>query len=316
MKILKIFLLFILVISYNVKAYDRYQADKPYFILIPGAGASGGKLYVKNLTKLLKVSGHGEYFSEYYKLMAKLEIPFTICPQIEDKDKRLLTVRANECSEIIKRLVSGNTPRRNIVLVGHSMGGNIARLVADDKKVSNYIHSVLTLSSPNKGTVLSDFVYEQYKEGYQCNFYRWVIEFIGFTPENKEYIKELEVARSYPDQSVYRAMDVEQNPNVQYFSFSNSVKRSALLPLEFVRSVLSKEIVKRGYDNTEYKDRNDGIVPEYSMPYGNYLGHIEADHWEVLCIGILKFSKGCKKTMDKIIPFFNKVRDQVQQDLN
>ena len=55
------------------------------------------------------------------------------------------------------KITENEIKSRRIILLGHSVGGNIARLVARDILVGNFVHSVLTISTPHKGTILADF---------------------------------------------------------------------------------------------------------------------------------------------------------------
>lgn len=189
-------------------AASAYSGDKPYIVLIPGAGASGGKIYVKHLARLLRVTGHGEYFAEYEKILDEMNLPYLLCPKTEDRDERRLTVRAAECVQQILGLIIGKRVRRNIIIIGHSMGGNIARMVAVNPLIERSIHSVLTIASPHQGTVLADFVFENMPEGVDNAVYAAIMNFIGFVPDKKRYLQELVTDRRQGRPDLYVAQDI------------------------------------------------------------------------------------------------------------
>ena len=298
--------------------FDNYDPDRPYVILIPGAGSNGGKLYVKSLTEILHLTGHEDYFEGYYKILDDIDVPFTLCPQTQDKDSRLLTTRAAECVTHIwnEMRKSRKLPRKNIFILGHSMGGNIARLVAADPLLGNYIDSVLTISTPNKGTAMADFVFEHYDKRWLNAFYKSVMELIGFTPGSKKYIKELTTQRKSNVPALYMAQDVRKHPRVKYYSISNSKKRNFTMPpLEVTRVLLKKQIEKLGLDNTKFGAANDGLIPAYAMVHGEHVGHVKADHFEGVCIGILEGTKGCKRMKKLLVPFLKNKVDELRMKL-
>lgn len=205
--------------------------------------------------------------------------------------------------------------RRNIILLGHSMGGNIARMVANDPRLAPFIHSVVTIATPHHGTPIADFIFDQYSKGWESEIYRTVIEGIGFTPVEKEYLAELRTERLPDSPNVYYAQDVRALPFINYYSLTNSMEHTLMPPLEVTNLVLKDEIRKRGLDQTSYGVANDGLAPEYSMVYGKVIGSVQADHWETLCIGILKFTKGCEQTKQVLFPFLKSLNQEIVDNL-
>ena len=66
-----------------------------------------------------------------------------------------------------------------------------------DERLSPYVHSVLSISTPHFGTILGDYVFEQYYSGedFETPFTRWIIDTLDFAPTRRNYIKELTVGR-------------------------------------------------------------------------------------------------------------------------
>ncbi len=301
---------------------DVYNPTKPYIVLIPGAGSNGGEIYVKNLTTLLRITGHGEYFSSYQEILHGMGLSTMLCPKTKDQDRRPLLTRALECvvaiqAAVIQGTIQNRRPivRRNIILLGHSMGGNIARMVANDPRLAPFIHSVVTIATPHQGTPIADFIFDQYSKGWESEFYRTVIEGIGFTPVEKEYLGELRTERLPDSPQTYYAQDVRALPFINYYSLTNSMDHTLMPPLEVTNLVIKNELKKRGLDQTQYGVANDGLAPEYSMVYGKVIGSVRADHWETLCIGILKFTQGCEETKQVLFPFLENLADQLSHQL-
>ena len=279
-----------------------------HIVLIPGSGASNGVMNLGKVTEIAHATGHKYYFKEYAKLLTSLEIPFSYCLLKEDKDARTLVSRAKECVEnVLQTIRDKSLSPKSILLLGHSMGGNIARLVAKDVIVSRYIHSVLSVSTPHKGTILADYVFEQYYSGedFGTPFYRWIIDTLDFAPTRRNYIKELTVERPL-DPSNYLAQDVLKTDGVQYYSISNYMRGVPKSLFFMTWKILNNLIVQRDLGRSLYGKLNDGVIPTYSMVYGEHLGTVQADHAEGLCLGMFKLTTGCKRMLNLLIPTLKK----------
>ena len=173
---------------------------------------------------------------------------------------------------------------RDIVIMGHSMGGLIARELAQDPRVSSCMKSVVEVSSPNQGATIADFAIEHATaEDTGFDFYQGLVNVIGFTPDHKRTSRNFErIARRIPRRNKPRsfdAQDLADNPAVQYFSISSSYSKNPLEilePISVMRGITSDELTQLKLDQTSYGTLNDGIVPEYSQIHGTYLGHLES----------------------------------------
>ena len=279
-----------------------------HVVLIPGSGASNGVMNLGKITGIAHATGHKYYFKEYARVLTRLKISHSYCLLQEDEDSRTLIERAAECvSNILNTAQEKKLGDKTILLIGHSMGGNIARLVAANSVLSPYINSVLTVSTPHQGTILADYVFEQYYSGedFETPFYRLIIDTIDFAPTRRNYIKELTVSRPLSPE-VYLPQDVVDNETVNYYSISNYMRGfpSSLFFMTF--KILEDLVEDRDLSNTPYEKLNDGVIPTYSMVYGEHLGTVQADHAEGLCIGSFKFKSGCHRMMNLLIPTLKK----------
>ena len=271
-------------------------------VLIPGAAASAGEIYLGDITDFAHSTGHRYYFSGYEDLLNEMKIPYDQCLKTKDFDRRSLIDRSEECIKNIKKLlIKKNISGKKLLLLGHSMGGNIARLVAADESVSDYVHTVMTISTPHKGTLIADYAYTQFTEGedIQTPFYKLLMRVIDFKPNSRLYFKEMFSQRVW-GQETYRAQDVEDNKDVHYYSISNYTNYNPAGIFHLTWTILKSEMKKYQQDQQEFGLKSDGIIPTFSMIHGKHLGMVKADHVEGLCIGVFSLSSGCRKMKEKL----------------
>jgi pimeloyl-ACP methyl ester carboxylesterase len=283
-----------------------------FVVLIPGSGSSGPDTYIKNLPTLFA----NKYFRKYQDLLNAAGVDNLICPETKDDDRRSIEEREEECVQQIltheksrgQECVSGAV--RDVVLMGHSMGGLIARELAQDPRVDSCIKTVLSVSTPHKGAVFADFAIDHTaKDDAGFDFYGKISKFIGYTPENERYLEELRADRTpvpLVDQSrVFHAQDIADNESIEYDSISSSFSNDLLDyvdPVSIMRAIADKEMKLLGLDTTSFGTLNDGVVPEYSQIHGKYLGHLEVTHFESACVDLVSFTPGCNKAAEFIIP--------------
>ena len=259
-------------------------------ILIPGAASSGSKIYIKYTSAILGLLHQTEYFGHLKNFLSK-EHTVYICPKIEDNDTRSLADRTVDCFDFIneKKLCG------NLTLIGHSMGGLIARKLASDYLPKKCISKVLTISTPHRGTYLADYAI---LPEYENTFVHKTAKILKFTPEHKKYINELSVLGGDRD----NFKNIIDNPNVKYFSISNFQTTFLNFPLYLTQESI-EELIKR-YSPTE-SIKNDGVVPTYSMIHGKHLGEIKADHLESACIFTGRITPGCTRLKQILTDFLS-----------
>ena len=138
-----------------------------------------------------------------------------------------------------------------------------------------------------------------------------VVSALSISNDGKSYFREVFVERRWDDPLIFLSQDIDDNPNVFYYSISNYLPKNRPSLIMLTEKIIRKELQKRSLDQTSFGDLSDGIVPTYSMVYGKHIANIPADHIEGLCIGVFNFSSGCKamkrsiastlKNLEKII---------------
>jgi hypothetical protein len=290
------------------KKKPEVSPSQGFVVLIPGASSSGEDVYLKNVPMLFA----NKYFRKFQGLLNDAGVENLVCPETSDDDRASIEEREEVCvQQILKEeKIRGNECKtgsvRDVVLMGHSMGGLVARELAQDARVSSCIKSVVGVSTPNKGSAIADFAISEEAAG---SFYGDVASFIGFTPDNLRYLDELRSDRSAISEenleTVFHAQDIPDNANVDYYSISTSFSKNLLdnlEPIAIMRGLIADELQKLGLDQTSYGTLNDGVVPEYSQIHGKYLGHLEVNHMESACVDLVSLTPGCSAAADFIIP--------------
>lgn len=269
-----------------------------YVVLIPGSGSSGDRVWLHHLNWAMPILGGDRYFGKLQDDLAVLGIDAIVCPSDADEDMRTIEERAEQCvKDILARETGGcgAQARRHVHLLGHSMGGLVARSLAQDPRVERCIGSVTLVSTPNRGTPIADWAIEHAaQDDTKFDFFGKIVKFIDFVPSALHYLPQLRVDRAGYAESLFRAQDLPDNAAVAYFSVTNSASKFSPPPISITRDILAEEIRRRDLDQTPYGAANDGIVPEYSMVHGRNLGHIESDHFGSGCGDPGARSAGCR----------------------
>jgi pimeloyl-ACP methyl ester carboxylesterase len=282
------FLVILLALPFHAQA----ASQTAWIVLVPGAGSSGDRAYPYFF--------NSRYFGGYEDALKKDGYEFIVCPKTRDKDLRTIEEREDECAEQIAALARrGDSSNRDIVILGHSTGGLIARELAQDERVKNRMRSIILFSTPNQGTVFADFVLDEEAKG--ANPSSIMATLAQWTSKKKHYLPELRSDRSGYPASVFAAQDVVDNVDVSYMSVSTSFQNEFTF-LDLTRLLIGAELGIYGLADTQYGAQNDGVVPLYSEVYGQYLGNIQISHIEGPCPDYSKFGSGCKKSKSLVLP--------------
>ncbi len=291
---------------------DRKEIFRPVIVFIPGAASSGPYAHFASQKAFKKQL---PYFGEP---LTKMPYRHFVCPLTESLDRATIDSRTDECVRMIldvhqesfhgqfgERGIGKVKNTRRFILIGHSMGGLIARAVAADARTSKLVHSVLTLSTPHRGTLIANFAVDPgaYYAKYE---YFWIHFFqkIDMDSQNKSYLYNLLMDRSGLPETLFEYQDRPANPSVRYLSVRGSKPDMKYDALSVPHRVLT-DLLITSYDhlkeNLEFEEgyrrfgpSNDGIVPELSMTFGHDLGHVVANHIDTACT--LGATKGCLET--------------------
>jgi triacylglycerol esterase/lipase EstA (alpha/beta hydrolase family) len=183
-------------------AAKAVHPNRPIIFMIPGAGSSGDRIHIPGLNFVAPVMGGNRYFGKFQKGLQKGGYQARVCPLTRDKNTRLIEERVEECVQQILESRGKESceegSRRDVVLLGHSMGGLVGRMVAQDARVKNCVYSLTTVATPHVGTPMADFTIEHIR---QNDIWGFFAKLIGFSPEKARYLPQLRMDRTgYPEE--------------------------------------------------------------------------------------------------------------------
>jgi hypothetical protein len=270
-------------------------AKKSFIVLIPGAASSSSKVWIKGLNKVLGPIHQEEYYKYFGQQLVKNSIAYFVCPKEFDKDSRGLKSRAIDCAKYLY-MIQTKEPGSTFHLVGHSMGGLIARELLAFKQIAQSIKSVTTISTPHIGTPLAGFAIRHHQNN---SVMGKLLGKFDFNPKKKFYLKDLVMLkRGNPFIN-----SLKKHSKTPIYSISNyKVNYINNMAMGITSEVLTNEL--QSY-YPEFSYLNDGIVPTESMIFGTHLGTIRANHMESACILYSQKTQGCESVLSILIPHLN-----------
>ena len=165
-------------------------------------------------------------------------------------------------------MLSKSSNKLKVNLVAHSMGGLDCRYLISKLDHESYeVASLCTISTPHRGSVLADFVFDLTKK-YPFLSKACPLSIKQLTTQNMAQFNK----------------EVRDDPNVAYFSFG-----AKFLPKWYNVFFIPWKIAKQKTLslNTAYKDihteDNDGLVSVESAKWGTYLGTLNlVDHLDLI----------------------------------
>ena len=258
---------------------SSFSFAESYIVLIPGAASSGDQISVRGLSPVFGPIKEGEYFKFLNKSLKKSGYKTITCPKLKDQDTRDIDQRAKDCRNYLVGFIL-KKPQIKFHLIGHSMGGLVARKLIDNRLFSRFIKSVTTISTPHQGAELANLAIDNAKKNSLVGHF---VRLIEFTPNKRKYLNQLKITDG---RSLYS--DQLKNPRrIPVYSISNYKTNYYNGPLSISERYISQ--------------RNDGIIETSSMIFGKHLGTIQADHMESGCVLYTKKSKGCKKVLKLLL---------------
>jgi len=189
-----------------------------------------------------------------------------------------IPVRAEMWKDRIGKILE-ETRADAINLIAHSMGGLDARFMISEFGMHNSVASLVTVSTPHRGSPLADIVLESPErvQGWLTDAANWagssVLE--GGSADFRRAIQDLtpaHVTETFNHQ-------IQDHASVRYWSYAGRAGKgtdSGINPLLRPQNIL---IYKR-------EGINDGFVSVESAKWGTYLGTINADHAQQIGIDL------------------------------
>lgn len=180
-----------------------------------------------------------------------------------------VAVRAEAWADRLERVLD-ETGAQKLNLVGFSTGGLDARLLARDPAWGDKIASLVTVSTPHRGSPLASYVLARPERLRQLAVA--VMDFVGRAayegapPHAEEALAELT-----PEGVLDRFDPKETVPGAWCASYAARAGRGTDVPIHPALVVPNR--VLHGLAGV-----NDGIVPTESMGWGERLGVLDADH--------------------------------------
>lgn len=167
-------------------------------------------------------------------------------------------------SEQLKHGIESHFPDRKVNLIGHSLGGLDARLVASDPEFGKRIASVTTIGTPNHGTIIGDILVGKVP----APVHYAIEKLLGLADMSNEGFQQ--VTRQYNNEILQDHL--KDHPDVKYFSATSHIEdpvRKNSLPVFWWTHRIIKE--KEG--------ENDGMVSVQSAKYGHFICDYPGDHY-------------------------------------
>ncbi|MGB3543410.1 esterase/lipase family protein [Rubrivirga sp.] len=180
-----------------------------------------------------------------------------------------VTVRAATWAERLE-VVFEETGAEMVNLVGFSSGGLDARLLAREAEWTARIASLVTVSTPHRGSDLASYVLDRPER--LRSWAMGIMEFVGRAayeealPHPDDALEELT-----PDAVTARFPPDELIPDAWCASYDSAAGKDTEVPI-YAPLIVPNRILY-GLAGV-----NDGIVPTSSMVWGEHLGTLEADH--------------------------------------
>ncbi|MFA6236867.1 MAG: hypothetical protein WC635_06020 [Bacteriovorax sp.] len=234
--------------------------------LVPGAGADEDELYLGYIR-------YGKYFSIYSSELKKRKIPFEVISTFPTGNENI-GQRVEKLAEKIK-----NEPLP-VLVIGHSIGGLVSRLVLRRPDIARKIAATVTISSPHQGTPLADWFLT---DGPHTRELKILSKAFGFDLSQKAYIKEISVMNKG-----------EWNTDLDHASHIHNIFSvlSSQRPRDLMFSnafFAAGDNVIRELVNSDKEYVSDGIVPVESQIWGECLLFEEENHGSIIGKDVFHF---------------------------
>ncbi len=164
------------------------------------------------------------------------------------------------------------TGAERLNLIAHSMGGLDARYLISVLGMHDVIASLVTVSTPHRGTGVAEIVLKQPQQ-----LREWTADFLNrmgkaaltdATADVLGTVSELTpefVCTEFNPQT-------ENHPSVRYYSYAGRAGKGTDIPITPILRIQNSMLYER-------EGENDGFVSLESAKWGEFLGTIDADHY-------------------------------------
>ena len=200
----------------------------------------------------------------------------------------LVETRARQLkADLLRRLRILGHPSERAILIGHSMGGLDARYAVSKLGLDEFVSTVVTVSTPNRGSPFADWVVRHLGEGLKIGP---LLHAVGIE------------MRAVIDVTTWNCAEFNETvpnvPGVDYFSISAARPWSKMPPF----AMHSHRVISKAEGD------NDGLVSIHSAKWGTHLGTWPADHWQTTN---RRFAPALMNPKWSIVPYWMRMMDAV-----
>jgi len=243
----------------------NYERPADIILLVPGTGTRGTILTLGHFGNL------GGYFEQIENLFYDNNIEFVTVPA-DPKGNSSVEERAMKLRKWIRRF---GLEGRQVLLIGHSLGGLVARVAARDLTLRGFISGVVTMSSPNQGDYLIDWLKEDVARN---KIIHNIATAAGFEVHKKKFLFQMAV-----DYAANYNLLIDQSnllPPIYSVVTYQTPKQltSSFLPFAFTDKIMKQTMSEYNEPGGEWKGLTDGFVPAYTQVWGECIGMFNANH--------------------------------------
>ena len=246
--------------------FKEQAANFSKVILIPGAGSENDDLYLGFIR-------YGKYFSQYTLELHKRGIPFEVLHSSPTGNEGI----EQRTKKLIRKLIKEDD---NVLVIGHSLGGLVARLALRDPEAAGKVAATVTVSTPHQGTPISDWLLAEGKLPYGAAL---LARAFGFDLKEKKYLAEISVKNK-------DEWDTEEDHQRHIQNLFTVI--ASQTPEELLKSnplfALGDQIVRKSAA-LDTERVSDGLIPRPSQAWGECLLFVKKNHGSVLGKDIFNF---------------------------
>jgi hypothetical protein len=260
--------------------FDELPAKYSKVILVPGAGNEQDDLYLGHIY-------YGKYFSIYIEELIKRNIPYEVLSSSKTGNEGLKE-RAFKLAQILI------FQKEKVLVIGHSLGGLVARLALRNPLAARKVAATVTISTPHEGTPVGDWLLSDQTLPKGAAL---LAQAFGFKLSDKKYLAELSFASK---DRWNTALDHSRHIKNLYSVVAAQNK------LELVTSnplfALGDQVVRASSEIDESR-QSDGLVPVDSQMWGECLLFVRKNHGSVL--GKDGFSRPSREVLPLVLEMLN-----------